>query len=49
MDILEPSGCQMHCRLCLRSLKTFGECVEITENVNKAILEIFPLDVSLQL
>lgn len=49
MDISGPSGFKKHCRLCLTSLKAFREGVEITENVSTAILEIFPLDVSLQL
>lgn len=49
MDISGPSGFRKHCRLCLISLKAFREGVEITENVSTAILEIFPLDVSLQL
>lgn len=37
-----------HCRLCLETLEEDGDQVDITENVSKAILEVFPPEVSLR-
>lgn len=39
---------EAHCRLCLETSKDHEDCDEITENVNKTILEIFPPEVSLR-